>query len=437
LVEVLIFRFDNLFITIALLCSIGAAYFSVAKKYHNSGSEKSEVKYVADMSIAKWIFIQVWLLLFSLLIYQAAFSAYIVVFTYVLLVNFSKNKQLSQIISEMRHWTYSILFSIGSYIPFAIATNVEKMELQSAFNREMPGSIHDMINNILENICNYFKGLYNDWSVNTIGVIFFALSICFTLTFLVDTWKNIKNRHIAIARITVICICVFAFFLSPLGVSIPLELSSHKIYEIMNPRIVYSIIILMAFILYKNYFFLMQVATENIHAKKYTLYRRMYEGFLFFFGLWSIYYMNCFGNIMYIQQQLQHNVFYDLANDLHDIRQEYQNFSRLYIHGNVCTPVMRNFYSIYPINKRILPEPWHMAIYSFFDYYCYKKNNKPSTLATLPRNNRLKENMTLLKSKPWYSIYSVDCNELYVKLNGIDICGSTCNSIMVFKFDKY
>ncbi|MDR3151775.1 MAG: glucosyltransferase domain-containing protein, partial [Holosporaceae bacterium] len=346
LVEVMIFRFDNLFITIALLCSTGAAYFSAARNYCDE-TGKSETNHIANIGMAKWIFIQLWLLLFSLLVYQAAFSAYIVVFTYVLLVNLSKNKRLSQIASEMRHWIYSMLLSLGSYIPFATTMNAEKIELKSAFSKEMPRSIQEVTNNTIANICNYSRELYNDWSVNAAGLIFFVLSICFVLTFLIDTWENIKSKPIAIARITAICICMLAFFLSPLGISTPLELSSHKVYEFLNPRIIYSIVILMAFILYKNYFFIMQktgissVAVKSIYTRKHMLHCRMYEMFLVLFGLWNIYYMNCFGNIMYAQRQLQHNVLYDLANDLNALGQRYPNLSRLYIPNNVRTPVMR------------------------------------------------------------------------------------------------
>ncbi|MDR3151774.1 MAG: glucosyltransferase domain-containing protein [Holosporaceae bacterium] len=422
LAEILIFRFDNLFMTIALLCSTGAAYFSIARSYR-SGAEKLATEPMANLNTAQWIFIQLGLLLLSLLFYQPAFSAYIVVFTYVLLVNLSKDKPLLQIVSETRHWIYSILFSLTAFFPFTI--NEEGKKLKCSVSKIMPHGVGDLIDNVIGNICNYSKGLYNDWSANAAGMIFFALFACFILTFLADTWRNIKNKQIAIVRIVVISVFAVAFLLSPLGVNIPLELYYHKIHGFIMPRVIYTMGFLMAFVLYKNYFFIMRlasrpaIAVRSVQSKKHMLYRRTYEVFLFFFGVWSLGYMNCFGNIMYVQQLLQHNVFYDLANDFYEIKQNNPKLSELYLTGNVRTPVMRNFYNLYPINNRILPESWQIAVYSMFGFYC-KEYGTSSLKKSEIEDNIWDKSKVLLKSKPWYDVYSVDDRALYVKLNGID-----------------
>ncbi|MDR2410140.1 MAG: hypothetical protein LBE13_18810, partial [Bacteroidales bacterium] len=235
-------------------------------------------------------------------------------------------------------------------------------------------------------------------------------------------------------------VCSFAFFVSPLGVSIPLELCHHKTYGIISPRVIYTIGFLMAFVLYKNYFFILRlvsrspITAESMYVKNCMLYRRIYEVFLFFFGLWSIGYMNCFGNIMYVQRLLQHNVFYDLANDFYEMKQNNPKLSEFCLTGNVRTPIMRNFYNLYPINNKILPEAWPIAVYCMFGFYC-KEFDVFSLKKTKIENNIWDKNKVLLKSKPWYDIYSVDGRALYVKLNGIDT-RSQDDSRLVFLISK-
>ncbi|MDR1362071.1 MAG: glucosyltransferase domain-containing protein [Holosporaceae bacterium] len=432
LAEVFIFRFDNPFMTLAVLCAVGAAYFSIIINHRNDNDVGEAAQWpLCDMSMAKQVSIQFCLLLCSLTLYQAALSAYILIFLYVLLVNLSRDKPLRKIVAEMRQWVCLLLLAVISFIPLLLHKN--PMSVARPFGELVPASIDSFINNCHGNICNYFSGLYADWLHNPAGIIFFLLSLGFAITFAIDAWRNIKNKPIAITRIALIGICVFAFFIGPLGANIPLELCSHKVGGCIKPRVLYCMGILMAFVLYKNYLFICEALARSAAAGRgVTKYLgsccRCYRIFLFFFGLWNIGYMNCFGNMMYMQRLLQNNVFYDLANDIHALKQNDPKLSLLYMTGNISTPVLQNFYSLYPINNKILPETWSVAIYCMFGFY-YKGIKNDSLKCIIVEDSDWRKNSLLLKSKPWYDIYSVNDNVLFVELNGITTIGKNANQL--------
>ncbi|MDR2157923.1 MAG: glucosyltransferase domain-containing protein [Holosporaceae bacterium] len=404
LVENMIFRFDNPFMTLAMLCAVLSAYLASIKKYSDDQYKNISTNDLPsdDGKWRQWLPTQIILLLLSLLLYQAALSAYCVICAYALLANLARNQPLSQAISEMRHWFYSLLCAVLAYAPLIIMTTIfDSTRLLGT----IPRNVSEIANNIAQNVALYFHGLFVNWSCNAVGIIFALIFIIFSISFAIDVLKQTQRRAIAILRIVMILIALCIFCISPLGVDTPLNLSWHTTCREIRPRTLYAFGILISAVLYKNYLFIGKRAAAQ----------KIYRIFLSCFCLWNIGFVNSVGNLMHAQRILQDNVFYDLSKDIFKIKAKYGNLRTLFIDGNVRTPAMKNFSRLYPLCNQIMPECWDMALYNILGLHTYGMNMSNSMIGT---RKQIPPNRIMLKSRLWYNIYSIDDVIIYVQLKG-------------------
>ncbi|MDR2681679.1 MAG: hypothetical protein LBB29_01365 [Holosporaceae bacterium] len=143
--------------------------------------------------------------------------------------------------------------------------------------------------------------------------------------------------------------------------------------------------------------------------------------------------MNAFGNIMHMQFLLEDKVAYEVANDLHDLR---KGHVVLGITGSVSSPAMKTFLKLYPLNKRILPDYWWRVRYVEMGFYSQDITNNIGYKFSNMTYIRVHDGGTLLKSRLWYDIYSMD-GLLLVRLRGPDIHTLPDGSIIAFKINNW
>ncbi|MDR2681730.1 MAG: glucosyltransferase domain-containing protein, partial [Holosporaceae bacterium] len=300
LAEAMIFRFDTPFMMIPLLCVMMAVYLAVIEQY--AADSNLLVK-----NFGKWRLelAQIALLLLSLLFYQTAISTYFTLFAYVCMTNLTEKKSLWKILMEMRHWFSNIFITLAIYL--LILAFGPKKTLYDEFSAVLPKNFTEIINNVINNAIMYFCSLYTDWSCNAVGILFFTMLVIFFLSLIYDIWKKSNGRLAAALKNIILYGGMGTFLLGPFTACLPLDLYQHNVSGYITPRVLYTFGILMALVLYKNYMFL----------AKQVIIKNIYRFFLITFGIWSISYMNAFGNIMHMQFLLEDKVAYELANDLH------------------------------------------------------------------------------------------------------------------------
>ncbi|GHT93481.1 hypothetical protein FACS1894122_08770 [Alphaproteobacteria bacterium] len=133
---------------------------------------------------------------------------------------------------------------------------------------------------------------------------------------------------------------------------------------------------------------------------------------------------------MHMQKTLQDKVFYDMANDFYEIKNTDARFSSLCIIGSIRTPAADNFFKLYPINNRLLPEYWDAAIYCMLGLYIRDINDR--SLIRLDKEEVSLHNKFLLKSKQWYDIYSVGGSRILVELKGVDFKHALSNQPLIY-----
>lgn len=378
ILECMMFRFDNPFMMLALLCSVFSAY-------------------LACFNEKRLVFMQSALLLQSLFLYQPASSAYFVICIYFLLVDLTSDKSLISLFKGMRYRVYTPIITLLFYLPFVSDIRYSREKSGNIFL--IPTSFEN-IKRIFENIFCYVRNLETDWFCNTSGKIFFFLLVVFSVFFIVDVFKNINNKITALYRSIFIAILLTIFFISPLGVCAFLCSFSFEGNTSIYPRILYCFGILLSLVLYKNYQFI----------KRYEIFKKIYVGYLCCFGVWNIVFLNSSGNVIHCYRKLQQFVFYDLTNDVHDILKLNNKFTHFCIQGAVSSQAMQNFSQVYPILDRIIPEK------SYTPHYCILALLSHQilyfTLKYMPMSEHLKKtkylSKKLLKNHLWYDIYSLD-----------------------------
>lgn len=322
LLEIMLFRFDNPFSTFALLLVVTAAYLS-------------------SLNNRKFLIIQSVMFFLSFFMYQAASSAYFIVCAYIFLNKIRDGKTLKQIISEMKHWLYSILIAACCYIPityslsYSVARNGEPIVLPKDW---------ESIQIIIANANRYFSNLYVDWSDNAIGQIFFTLFIVFVVNMLTQTYVKTKS----IASVSLSGLGIFVFSLCPLGACLLLRFISFDGNECTPPRCLYSIGILISLVCYENC-----KIFEKIHKV------RSFFGFLMsIFCLWNLIFLNSAANIIKHFQTIRQAVLYDASKDIYNIINKNEKISEVCVIGSIKTECTSRFVNLYPIINRLLPEKW-------------------------------------------------------------------------------
>ena len=328
ILEVMLYRFDNIFMTIPLLFAIFSAYLSV---FNNK----------------RWLFAQTALLVIGLLMYQAAISAYFTIFVYLFLKEIMTGAKLAAVISKMRYWFLTLLLTACFYIPFALSLTYCVQNGESVLI--IPKNF-ESIRIIVHNIARYFSIFYTDWALSAIGQIFLAI---ITVFFIGTVSKTVENTKSIVAA-SFSAIVVFFLFLCPIGLCLLVRVICFEGNESILPRILYTIGILISLILHDTYLLF-----------KCTKYSEIFYKFLLSsIVVWNIVFSNSVGNIIRCLREVQQHVFYDISKDIFEITNENKKITRVCVIGSVRTQAMANFFKLYPIMERIIPEKWSVPSYS-------------------------------------------------------------------------
>ncbi len=402
--EIMMYRFDNPFITLALLIAILSAYIS-------SKNEK------------RWLFVQTALLFLTLFIYQAVISAYLIIFLYKFITELlHSNTNLFQTVNKMKYWFCTLFFTALFYAPFTLFLSYCTSAKNGVF--VIPYNLEN-IKIIIENICRYFSILYTDWSPNTIGQIFFAMLFIFLMNTIIKT--AIKTKP-TIAHIITVSFCLFLLTLSPSGVYALLRVAVFEGNESIFPRMLCSIGILISLVLHENYLLFKQIKiTGNFFAF-----------LLVIFNFWNIVFLNSASNIIHYFRSVQQHAAYDISKDIFDITNVNKKISRVCITGSIETEATKNFFKEYPIMDRIIPEKWCIPTYC---QIALMNNEFAKQILELPPITKIyKENeystKKQIKTHMFYETFIIDDNLLLVSMKKNIKFKSSFHSMIRIKSEK-
>lgn len=381
MLEVMMYRFDNSFITMSFVLSTTSVYLS-------SSNNK------------RWLFAQVALLFLCLFTYQPALSVYLIAFAYLFMNELSLGRKLIPTISKMRYWIMTLTITAICYAPFTFFLNYSKTKGETLF--VIPASIEN-VQIITDNIQQYFSKLYVDWSVNAAGQLFFFMFVVFFLNIMFRTVTKTKS----ITSILMVTACTFVFALCPMGACLFLRTLIYKGNEAIV-RIMYSVGLLISLVLFSNYSLFKKYKGANI----------FYNFLMSIFIVWNMVFLNSASNIIHYFRELQQHVFYDISKDIFEITNKDKNIKKICVTGTIETQAMSNFFKLYPIMSRIIPEQWNIPDYCRIALMNPQFSNQ--ILSNAPICEKYIESeyskKKLIKSHMMYNVFSLDDFLLLVEL---------------------
>ena len=381
LCEVMMYRFDNLFITLSFLFSILSAYLS-------SFNYKGNFWY------------QFILFMLSFFTYQAGSFAYFSIFIYLFISEIRSGNNFVSAIRVMKYWIYTLLLTFLIYLPCTQCITYSRGE--NGVLVIIPKNI-ESLKIIFTNIYRYFSVLTSDWGSNAVGQIVFVMSIIFVLDNFLRTYR--KNK--SLFSIFVVLISIFFLFLCPFGLCIFLR---HIAFEGNDcfVRVLHSIGVIISLIFLEN--------RRLFCSIKYG--DKFFNAIISCLCIWCIIFLNSLSNIVHHFRTLQQHVSYDIAKDIHELTDMNKNVSKICIKGAVSTPAMTNFANLYPIVHRLIPEKWPAPDYCRIALMNSNLSEQFLKFATLGRKfieNSYKQ-QTKIKSSMWYDIFIFDNEVLLIKL---------------------
>lgn len=401
LLEVMMYHFDSPFITFALCLVVFSAYLS-------------------SLNSRRWLFVQSMLLFLSLFIYQAAFSAYLIIFLYKFMkeieIQTAQGKPFYASFYKMRYWIYSLILCLLLYVPFVAFISYCKDASGNIFI--IPNSLENC-SRIIANVGRYLSIIYNDWCGNLAGQIFSYLFCIFVIMFIVRICRlssglpsklssPFKIFNTICAALMLLCLS-FALLMAPCGVY-PFLSSAIFVGNIsIPPRVMCSMGILLAIILRENYF---------TFSKMQAFGRNFYRFIVAVLALWSVIFINSAGNIIHYFRILEDFVIYDISKDIFEETRSNKEILKLCFKGAVLSPAISNFARAYPMIDRIIPEKWHAPTYCrmalmnpYFPILDGTGENYIEDEYKYSEKKKLKETM-------WYTSYIVDKKLLLFELKG-------------------
>lgn len=382
LFEAMMYRFDNPFMTLALLLAAISAYFS-------------------SLCRKKYFILQTIPLLISFFMYQAAFGLYFTVLAYNFIMEIQSGTSISKAISKMRYWFFTLLFVGLFYLPFTYFLTYCVSHDGGMFL--IPYNAEN-IEKIIENIARYFSSMYSDWSLNTVGNIFFCVLAIFMANILIQTWNNTKS----VISIGASFLGIFAFLLAPSGLYIFLRVVAFEGNVLIMPRIIYSMGMLISIVLFNNCRLFKQIRISHI----------FYGCLVSVFCLWNVVFLNSAANVVNYYRILQRHVSYDIAKDIFSITNDNENIKEVCITGSVETQAMTNFVKLYPIIEKMIPELWNIPDYARISLM--SSNFAKQVLQFIPITKEYAEsdysNKRLIKKHMWYDVFLLDEHLLLVAL---------------------
>ena len=380
LFESMMYRFDNPFMTFALLLASISAYFS-------------------SLYRKKYFVLQTIPLLISFFMYQAASGLYFIVLAYNFIMEIQSGTSISKTIAKMRYLFFTLLFVGLFYLPFTYLLTYfisDKGEVLI-----LPISLEN-IGRIFANASYYLQTIYSDWSVNAVGEFFFCIFVIFIINTLIQTTNNTKS----IISVIITALGIIAFLISPSGLYIFLAFFEGGV--LIHPRIIYSMGMLISLVLFNNCSLFKQFKISHI----------FYGCFVSVFCLWNIIFLNSATNVIHYYRILQGHVSYDIAKDLFSITEDNKNIKEVCITGSVKSQAMSNFVKLYPIIEKIIPEQWNIPDYCRIALM--SSNFSEQMLQFIPITKEYAENnysnKRLIKKHMWYDVFLLDEHLLLVAL---------------------
>lgn len=381
--EVMMYRFDNPFITLSFLFAILSAYLSSFNCKEN-------------------FWYQFILFMLSFFTYQAASFAYFSIFIYLFISEIRSGNNFVSAIRVMKYWIYTLLLSLLIYIP------ITKL---ITYGRGADGVLiiipkdFESLKIIFANICKYFSDFTTDWGHSAVGQIVLVMTIIFVLGNLLQTYRNNKSLF----SVFIVFICVFSLFLCPFGMCIFLRYIAFDGNESFV-RVLHSIGIVISLIFLENQRLFCRIKYGN----------RFFNAIICCLCIWCIVFLNSLSNIVHHFRIVQQHVSYDIAKDIHDLTNANKNISKVCVKGGVSTPAMTNFANLYPIVHRLIPEKWPAPDYcriALMDSDFSEQLLKYSTIRRTFVEGSYKEK-TQIKNCMWYDIFVLDDEVLLIKLKG-------------------
>ncbi|MDR1333975.1 MAG: glucosyltransferase domain-containing protein [Holosporaceae bacterium] len=377
LLETIIFRFDNHFMTLGLLAALLAAYISSQNDSRN--------------------FILPAVLLFcSLSLYQAALSAYFIVFFYLLIDKVSQRENISSLVKFMKNWGYALASAAVLYLPVALNIHYTKISEKTFIGN----NFEEYFNFVLKKVYYYFENIYQDWHSTYVGVLFSIFILGFIAYFFTMAWKNKSSYRDYAFRSVLLAILIFAFFLSPIGITIFFNHAGAR-PDTTPLRIIYSIVIAFFLILHRAHLFF---------EKKFLL-EPISKFFAFVFLLWNITLTNATGNLMKQKCELQNGICSNIAEDIYSFPRK-QDIKRVLIACDYIPIFLKKALQEYPVLNKIFAHQWNRP---FFSNILLKYNGEffPFLEKHLVR---VPDDAVEIVDRQWYKLYFSEKDLLIIKV---------------------
>ena len=370
LLEIMLYRFDNFFITLSLLLVSIAAYLSSLNK-------------------SNYFITQSMLLFLSLFIYQVAIAIYLIVFMYKFIEKIRSGSKCIHALYTMKYWFGTLGIVACAYIPFLQLLNYCKSEDGSVL--ALPYNLEN-ISIIIHNVHSYFFTLYNDWSPNIIGSIFLIMISIFIIGSLIRTAKMTQS----ILAILMVSLLLCVLFLCPSGLYVCLKAFAKD--ELVTPRLLCGIGVLISIICHE----------VNLLMRQCKITDFLIKAVLCLTVIWNLMFLNSSINIMRENFRIRNLIEYDIAKDIFEIRKTHPNISHIGIIGEIKSQNTENFFNLYPIMNRIFLEE-----FPAFAYYRLGSMNMDIKNALTKKGRVFTKNpkyhsKQLIKEQAIYDVYILD-----------------------------
>jgi hypothetical protein len=331
-----------------------------------------------------------------LLLYQAALSAYFVVIFWVAAEKVSEGEKISDLIKSMKYWVYTLSATAILYLPIAFNIRYTKVT-EKTFVGDNFSEYFDFF---FKKICFYFESIYGDWRDTHVGILIFVFIIGFVAHFFSKMPRSELSRKSLAVRSVFLSILIFAFFLSPIGITIFFNHAGAK-SDAVPSRIIYSIVPVIFIILHK----------ASLFFEKKFFWEAFSKTFAIVFLVWSMVFSNVSGNLMKQKYELQNSICYDIAKDIYFFLKK-QRIDKAIVDCNFTPIFFTGVMNSYPILNKIFTYQWSRPFFSnillkycgnFFPFVEMDSTNIPS-------------NLTEIADHMWYTLYYCENNTLVIKI---------------------
>ncbi|MDR1362261.1 MAG: glucosyltransferase domain-containing protein [Holosporaceae bacterium] len=278
------FKFDNIYMMLAILSTVMAAYFTI----NNTDNAKNK------------IFFQILLLFCGLLLYQAALSAYFIICIYVALIKMTDGeKTILGGLLEMKGWGITMLLTAIMYFPLVLSPYMEYPTHHHLSWTEIVSLKRVLL--ICKKYAIYLHNFIDYWKQDFIYNVFFGLIILFSLSFVYGIFKNGNN---IVPKVLATGVLLSLWLISPYGI-IPFTAFLDRDYRI--PTRVLGCIGIWTSLIFHRIYLLFQ-GRKILFASCRV--------FLIIFSLHNMMLLNSVGNAAHSSNALLCRIIFDISNDV-------------------------------------------------------------------------------------------------------------------------